>query len=358
MISHSASSVAAKDFSFVEGLARANFVGPGRLSERFRNRLRAFARRSECMLTNSGTAALEISLHVLRRALPKRRYVAVGSYVCPAVVSAIVREGLKPLFLDVMPDSVRISMESARNRIDQATLALICTNIGGIPDDYTEAERLGCPVVSDCAQGIGSSWAGRSIVELGQFAVFSFGPTKMLTAGVGGALLSNDETSHRSATSYATGELDVAEYRQKGFLATYGQCFSDLNAGLGLSQLQRMGAFVRKRQAIARAYGAVLLPHGIGVPALPSGAGSNCYRYYFLSDRSADWIALLRRAGIDARPSISHSMVDYFQRIGRLPNLRKNAACMVSLPIYPELTTRQVGKITDTLQRAVDKGLR
>ena len=92
--------------------------------------------------------------------------------------------------------------------------------------------------------------------------------------------------------------------------------------------------------------------------ALPVGASSNHYRYYFLSERSGDWIALLRRAGIDARASVAHSMADYFPRIGRLPNLKKNAATVVSLPIYPGLAAREVGRIADALRKAVDKGLR
>ena len=358
MISHSSSHILSKDFSFIEKLAQRNFVGKGVICKKFQEKLCLISKRTESILTTSGTAALEISLHVLRRLKPKCRYVGVSAYVCPAVMSAILRAGLKPLFLDVLPDSMNLNMESAHERIDESVLVLICTNIGGFPDNYTKAGKLSCALVSDCAQAIGSQWNGRPVTRFGQLTILSFGSTKMLTAGYGGALLMDDRGLYELASSYASEELDADAYRKHGFSVTFGQHFSDLNAGLGLSQINQLETFIRKRQIIARKYSEALESDGeVNIPRLSTEADANYYRYYFFSDQAQEWLEFLRRNDVNARPSISHDMSEYFPRIGSLPNLRKNSKRIVSLPIYPNMTRSEIGKIAKLLRKGPGAGL-
>lgn len=359
MIRHSSSAATAADFSYAAGLGERNFVGAGPLARRFSGRLCHATNRQAAVLTGSGTAALEIALHLLRREKPRGKYVAVSAYVCPAVISAILREGLKPLFIDVSPDSMSLNAAAAAARIDAQTLALVCTNIGGFADDYTKLGKLPSPLISDCAQSFGTTWKGRSIAALGDMAVLSFGPTKMLTAGAGGALLTGDAVRHAKALRYASEELSVEDYLAQGFVPTYGQHFPDVNAGLGLAQLKRFGTFLRKRRSIAAAYSAALGPVAKRLlPGIPAYSEPNYYRYYFLSDHSDRWIRLLRRGGVDARASISHDMSEYFSRIGPLPNLRENAQRMVSLPIHAALSRREADRVASILTHGVEAGLR
>ena len=358
MIPHSSSSVRPADLAYIADVAGSNFVGQGELCHGFEARLRKVCQRKTSVLTDSGSAALELGLRVLRKRWPRRRYVAVSAYVCPAVVSAIVREGLKPLFIDVRADSMNIDAAALKQRIDDQTLAIIFTNIGGIPDDYACASALPCALISDCAQGIGAAWMGRPLTSLGQLAILSFGPTKMLTAGSGGALLIDDSTLSALATTYSKQELDIADYRQNGFQPTYGQHFSDLNAGLGLAQLSRLNNFIKQRQKIAATYTDVLHVHaGITLPQPADAAVSNSYRYYFLTDTANAWLKHLRNSGIDARSSISHDMSSYYKGIGVLPNLTHNANRLVSLPIYPGLRRSEVLNIVQALRQGIETGL-
>lgn len=358
-IRHSSSHVGADDFAYVRRIAKSNFVGEGPFAESLRKRLATVFGRPGVVLTNSGTAALELALHQLRTEAPRRRLVAVSAYVCPAVVNAILRADLKPLFADIEPRSLNLDVASLRDRVDDRLLAIILTHPGGVPDDCKAAESLALPVISDCAQGVGAMSAGRPVTQYGRTAVLSFGPTKPFTAGTGGAILMDDAAMLEELRVLARGEHDVAHYRRAGFHVSFGQQFADVNAGLGLSQLSRFDRFLRRRRAIARRYDKVLLPAGCLVPGSDLQHGErNGFRYVMLSDHAVAWLDLLRGAGIDARPSIAHDMTAYFPGLGRLGNLRHQAPRVVSVPIHPRLTDKEVRTITSALRRGIDMGLR
>lgn len=358
MIPHSSSSVRITDFAFIKKIALRNFVGQGRMCQRFEENLRKACKRESSILVNSGSAALELALHVLRQRWPRRKYVAVSSYVCPAVVSSIVRSDLKPLFMDIQLDSMNLDTVKLQQRADDRILAALYTNIAGMPDDYHNVADLPCAIISDCAQGFGATWEGQPLASLGHLAILSFAPTKMLTAGTGGALLMNDPTLSSWASRQAAKELEVAFYQRQGFEATNGQFFSDLNAGLGLAQLQRLSNFLIKRRAIAAKYTAVLRDRrDISLPRAPSVAVSSFYRYYFLTDKATAWLQHLRGAGIDARPSISHDMSIYHKNLAAMPNLKHNRSRLVSLPIYPSLLLSDVHHVVKVLKHGTELGL-
>ena len=310
------------------------------------------------MLSNNGTAALEIALHLLKQTAPRRRHVVVSAYVCPAVVNAIERESLKPVFADVQAGSLNLDVALARERMDEHTLAIICTHLAGMPDDCVAAEKTGVPVISDCAQGVGARLDGRELTQHGCLAVLSFGSTKPFTAGAGGALMADDPALLLGASTYACSEMSVEHYREYGFEPTYGQHFPDLNAGLGLAQLKRFDALLRKRRSIAQHYDGALA--GTPCHVLPDTGGKaerNGYRYYLLSDDASQWLAHLRGHGIDARPSIAHDMTAYFRGAGHLPNVRRHASRVVSVPIHPAMTAGDVRKVVAALRQGIEAGL-
>ena len=354
VISHSSSDIRAKDLAFVTSLARKNFVGSGECCGAFSKQILSFAKRRRIVLTNSGGAALEIALYVMRQLRPKARYVGVSAYVCPAVISAIVREGLRPLFIDIEANSLNLDLEQARKIIDDSVLALICTNIGGFADDFAAAQNLPCALISDCAQSIGTTWDGVPLESIGDVAVLSFGPTKVITAGSGGALLLDNEVMFGCAASYSTEERTVDEYRHSGFVPTSGQHFSDLNAGLGIAQLTRLTNNIDIRRKIARRYTEVLERSStVRLPDVRCDTVPNYYRYYFMADDAYAWVNMLRANGVDARNSISHDMSEYFAGLNHFKNLKNNLRRVVSIPIYPRLLKREIGRITNLLERGI-----
>jgi dTDP-4-amino-4,6-dideoxygalactose transaminase len=351
IIRHSSSSVGKGDFTYINKLAQDNYVGHGPLSRALESRLAERFSRASVIMTGSGEAALALALHQLRSCNPDKDEVVVSAYVCAAVVNAVLSLDLRPVFADVEPDSLNLGVKDVQaTRLTAKTLAIICTHMGGYPDDINAAMQLGVPVISDCAQAIGASIEGRQLISLGDVAITSFGPTKFLTAGLGGAVFC-DARSAKAIRRMATAELSVDDYQEHGFVRTQGQHFSDLNAGLGLSQLERLERFLQKRRLLAKKYDKVLKGvRGISFPKKTFGAEPNWFRYYFLTDRAAEWQRHLLAKGIDARTSISHVITDYFPQEAKRVELAKQSKRVVSLPIYPELDAVQITRVLGALQ--------
>ena len=357
MIRHSSSHVVANDFGYISQLAEKNFVGRGELCDKFSSELANRFRRYKCLLTRSGATSIEIGLHVLRMREPDANEVVLSGYVCPTVVSAVVREGLKPIFVDVQKHSMNIDSVAVERVITKKTLAVVMTHIGGCSDPIDDLLSLNIPLVSDCAQALGATWRGVELTAYGDFSIASFGPTKFMTSGGGGALFA-DEDFFYCAQRHSQQELEVSDYESSGFTATHGQSFSDLAAGLGLAQLERFNLMLERRKYIANRYTALLEScPDIQMPVYFDEGASNNYRYYFFSSSANKWIKHLQKHNIDARSSFSHCMADYFPNISDIPNLKRNVTQLISLPIHMALTNKDVAHIEYAIEQGFSSGL-
>jgi dTDP-4-amino-4,6-dideoxygalactose transaminase len=351
MIRHSASHLVAADFDYVREIIDRNHIGAGPLCDALRELLKTQFPCNEVILADSGTAALHLCLLGLASERPGRTKVLAGAYACPEVICAILHARLEPVLVDSRADCLNVDMAAVGRLVDEKTLAIICTHVGGIPDDTRLAASFGAPVISDCAQAVGSSVHGRDVASEGLVTILSFGPTKMLSAGSGGALLCRSESLGRTLVNLARTELSIEEYRHGGFRTTYGQHFGDLTAGLAAAQLRRLAKLVERRRSIAASYEAVLRARGdIELPNEGACARANRFRYYFLSREAAVWIESLRSRGIDARGSIAHVIPEYYGSLPGFPRLRAMAGRVVSVPIYPAMSTADVDTITAALQ--------
>jgi perosamine synthetase len=356
MINHSASHLLAADFEYVRGIVERNFIGKGPLCAELESLLATRFGRTEVTLTHSGTAALHLCLVALAEQNRNKTRVLLGAYVCPEVVSAVIQAGLEPAFADCLADSLNVDMAAMANGVDAKTLALICTNIGGVPDDYLAAAAMGVPVISDCAQSVGSRVAHHDVASEGICSILSFGATKMLTAGSGGALLTSSEELGRAVAHLARQELPVEHYRRAGFGVTFGQHMGDLTAGLALAQLRRLDALVARRRQIAQSYdGALSEQPDVHLVNDSGPVRSNRFRYYFLSEQAPAWVEYLRSLEIDARRSISHLVPEYFGNLKAFPNIAKMSERVVSIPIFPAMTAEQVGFVAKALAEGLKR---
>jgi perosamine synthetase len=350
-VPHSASALAADDFAFIRDVVGRNFAGNGEECQRLRDRLASLCQRKHVILTSSGTAALELSLLALGARDRTKRQVVTSAYVCPAVANAIAAAGLEAVFADCKSDSLSLGAAQLAAAVSAQTAAVVLTNLGGIPDDYDLPP--GIPVVSDCAQALGTLIDGVPLTALGDVAVVSFGPTKIVTGGGGGAVLCDDDALAAIVSEMARPELPVSLYRERGFVTTRGQHFSDINAGLVLSQLGKLPGFIAWRRAIAARYDEVLA--GVDVRVVHEGQGVqlNRYRYYILAEDAAGLIAQLRSVGIDARDSLAHRTAGYVSAMDEPRNISSLAARVVSLPIHCQMSAADVELVALTLQSSI-----
>ncbi len=166
----------------------------GERGEKFRKEYAAFQDAKHCIICNSGTAGLEICLQAL--GIGPGDEVIVPPYTFIATASAVSRVGATPVFVDV-DEYWNINIDLIEEAVTERTRAIIPVHFAGSIVDMDKlnelAERLGLKVIEDACHSWGGKWKGKGTGALGLGGVFSFQMSKNITAGEGGAILTDDD---------------------------------------------------------------------------------------------------------------------------------------------------------------------
>lgn len=242
----------------------SRWVGTGRVCDRFEARLREFLGAGHVLCVNSGTAALHLAMEVL--GLPEESEVLVPSITFPSTVQAIVLAGLRPRFCEVDPDTMNICTDDLSSRLNERTRAILPVHYGGFSCDMDSvnsiADAHGLRVVEDAAHAFGSSHRGRMVGTMSDMACFSFDALKNVTTIDGGAVATdNDDTAHRLRILRNIGidpkSVNASErgpsWKYEIVDIGYRYVMADINASIGLVQLNRLATVIaRKRDMISR----------------------------------------------------------------------------------------------------------
>lgn len=173
---------------------------PGTGQAGLEDSLAEFLQVESTQIESSGTACLVIALTALAE-IDKRKSVIVPAYTCPLVALAIRQAGLSIKPVDIAPDSFDFDMERLKEAIDQDTLAIIPTHIGGLACDLGTVSSIaggaGVYVIEDAAQSLGARWHGKRVGTVGDIGFFSLTRGKGLTIYEGGVLVARDEEMRR-----------------------------------------------------------------------------------------------------------------------------------------------------------------
>jgi len=346
-IRHSSSTINKDDFAFIEDIVSNNYVGNGKYVAQLENYLRKYINKNYCFAVNNGSNALFLALKILSNEYAERNEVIVSSYVCTAVLNSIFQADLKPVFVDINAYNLNINIESAVNKINTNTLCVIIASIGGIPIDTSSLHKADVPIIADCSQSIGSSIDGKLSGSEGDLTIFSFGSTKMITGGNGGAILFNNENYFDFIKNKLEYENIPEHYLKNGYSLAYNMKLSDISAGLILSQLNKLSDFINTRQSIAKYYDEFFNNFdNVLLQKEKKGIRFNYYRYYIIWNSSViDLILHIQRIGIDVSSSLGHNVYRYFS-VDRTDflNCEKLKDRVISLPIYPNIDISQMKK--------------
>lgn len=197
--------------------------------------------RSGIALAN-GTVSLELALTVLGIGAGDEVIVPAISFISSA--TAVSRVGAVPVFVDLAPDSFNLDPERVREAISPTTKAVMAVHFGGMPCNLDElvsiCDQNGLILLEDAAQAQGSEWKGRRVGAFGVAGSFSFQNGKVLTAGEGGILVTNDQDFAARARSIANcGRVPGRSFYEHHNLGTNFRMAGFLAAVL-LAQLERL----------------------------------------------------------------------------------------------------------------------
>jgi perosamine synthetase len=229
----------------------------------------------------SGTAALEIALRAVG---VLGREVVIPANTFYATAAAALAAGGRPVFADIDAATFALSPDTVAAALTPATAAVVLVHIGGlIAPQADEIKRLcqerGIALIEDAAHAHGSTYDGRYAGSFGVAAAFSFYPTKVVTCGEGGMILTASAPLAAEARIYrdqGKGSFGANHHVRHG----YAWRMSEQNAVTGLVHLRRMGEFIERRREVAARYDEALAGlDGLSALGEPDGCRGNFYKY-------------------------------------------------------------------------------
>ncbi len=355
VIAHSRPTLEEEDLQALMGVARSGMVSQGPRVAKFEQAVAAFVGVQGAVAVGSGSAALELALLAL--GVGPGDEVIMPSFVCAAPLLAARRVGAVPRLADVRPDTFALSPESMEKVLSPRTKGVIVVHPFGLAIDLTPFQHFRVPIVEDCAATLGIRAAGRQVGTTGTVAICSFYATKLLCTGEGGMVLSSDpallERARRLRDYDEAPTLDEAAFNRK---------MTDLAAGLGLSQLSRLPAFIARRQALAAIYHDALDGVAVRRPVVPPGQ-EHCYYRFIVGLRPPSAgergkrldtvLQQMERRGIQCRRPVFRPLHQYLDLDG-FPESEQAYRMSLSLPMYPTLMDEDAIRVATALREELE----
>lgn len=290
---------------------------------------------------SSGTAALFLGLWVLKA---KGKRVAFPAYSCSSLRHAVHMSQAKEVLLDSMAETPNLQWPSA---IENNFNIGIVPHMHGIPANWEST--LDVSIIEDCCQSLGAIRDGEQVGLKGDLGVFSFYATKLITTGgQGGLLVSRNIDLIAAARDFR--EFDC----RKDYNKRFNFQMTDLQAAIGRVQLRRLPKFLDRRDEIYRTY----LSGGLNLLNKVENSRLNTpvrYRSLLLVDQPHEFCSRLEQFNIKAIVP-----TEDWELLGPpdlYPNAKKWTKTLISLPIYPTLSTSEVDHIIKSVQ-SVNQGFK
>ncbi len=363
MIPISAPMLGPEEEDLVLQVLRSGRLVQGPMVERFESAVRTVTGTAHAVAVDNGTNALMLSLRAAD--IGEGDEVIVPAFTFVATLNAVLLAGATPRFVDVGEDFC-IDPAAVAAAISPATRAVMPVHVFGLPADMAAVEAAidgrEIAIVEDAAQALGAAFEGRPAGSFG-LGCFSFYATKNVTTGEGGVITTDDDRlAQRLRVLRNQGQLTRYDYEEPGFNAR----MTELQAAVGVAQMQRFEAIVKTRRENAAALTERLAGiEGLTLPTEPAGRDHVWHQYTVrvtaAASRSRDQaVEAIRTAGVDAGVYYPRAVYDYgcFRRDPRVGDVRMPAAEtiareVISLPVHPSLSEADI----ESIARAVRVGL-
>lgn len=329
----------------------------------FEQKLSQYLGVKNVVAVSSCTSGLMLVLKVLGL----KGEVIVPSFTFHSTAHAIVWAGLKPVFVDCDAETFNIDPEKVKKAITSKTAAILAVHIFGNPCPIKPLERIakehGLPLIFDAAHGFGATYAGHRLGRFGKVEVFSLSPTKLLTAGEGGVVATNDDKlAEKIRIGRNYGDPGTYECEFSGFNAR----MSEFHALLGISTLGDLEKNVVKRRNLVVLYKSLLADFpGISFQKIEPGNRSSFKDFSILVEREKfgldrDMLGeCLKQENIMVKkyfyPPVHTQMAfikyRYKKYLHSLTRTNMIAENILSLPLYSHMSEAYVRRICSAIEK-------
>lgn len=378
----------------VASAIKSGWITTGPKTKELEREVAALCHTNKAVCLSSQTSCAEMALRLL--GIGEGDEVIVPAYTYTASAEIVCHVGARLVFIDSQPDSLEMDYDAVEKAITDKTKAIIPVDIGGVPCDYDrifsiveKKKELFTPsnniqskfgriiVCADTAHAFGSTWHGKPIGSVADFSAFSFHAVKNFTTAEGGALTwkpredLNDEDIYNQVQLYSLHgqSKDALSKNQLGaweydILGPWYKCnMTDIHAAIGLAQMERYPALLKRRREIIEKYDRAFKP--LGVHTLPHFTDEHISSGHLYLTRifkkngepvsdgeRREIIIKLAERGITTNVHYKPlPMMTGYKKLGfdikDYPNAYAHYANEISLPLFSRLTDEEVDYIID-----------
>ncbi|ALV63884.1 Putative aminotransferase, DegT family [Thermococcus sp. 2319x1] len=355
-----------EEIEAVVEVLKSGMLAHGKEVEAFEREFAEYLGVKHGIAVSNGTAALDVALKALK--IGPGDEVITTPFTFIASANSILFQGAKPVFADIDPKTYNLDPNDVLEKISDKTKAIIVVHLYGQPanmEAFKEiAEDYKLYLVEDCAQAHGAEFEGRKVGTFGDIAAFSFYPTKNMTTGEGGMVVTNDdELAKRADLIRNHGQAEKYLHVELG----YNLRMTNISAAIGRVQLKKLDEWNERRIENAK-----LLTKGISnikglTPPYVDGRVKHVFHQYVVRVEDDfplsrdELMAKLREKGIGTAvhyPIPVHHQPLY-QRLGYpkdiCPNAIDASKRVLSLPVHPAVNREDIEYIIETLKEIAEQ---
>jgi perosamine synthetase len=357
-------SLTGNELDYVQECINTNWISSqGAYVTKFEKSFSSYHSVPYALTTSSGTTALHLALTAL--GVGPGDEVIVPDLTFGASANSVIHCGAKPVFVDVDPRYWNIDPGLIEASLSKDTKAIMPVHLYGHPCDMDPildvAQGHSLFIVEDCAEALGAEYKGRLVGTFGDVACFSFFSNKIITTGEGGMVITN-ATDLMEKMEVLRDHGMRKEKRYWHEVAGFNYRMTNLQAALGLAQMEQIQSFINNRREIAAMYSQQLANiEGIFLPPERQWAKNIYWLYSILIDEkrlgiSRDKLILeLQKEGVETRPMFYplHIQPAFRSAEGSFPVTERLAATGLSLPSGGTVSIKKVKKISGYIKKII-----
>tara|TARA_B100001750_G_scaffold95949_1_gene75813 strand:- start:331 stop:1422 length:1092 start_codon:yes stop_codon:yes gene_type:complete len=332
-----------------KALTSASFEG-GKRVRQFEDLLSNFVKSKFAIAVNSGTSALQASLYALD--IKPNAEVLIPSFTFVATANSVKSIGAKPVFVDILKDNFTMDPDDMKKKITKRTKAIIPVHLYGhvayMKEIMEIAKKHQLEIIEDASQSLGSKFKGKHSGTFSRLGCFSMYAAKVMTAGEGGAIVTDDKKLFEKLKQIRNHGLSKHHITSKFGLNLR---LPEINAAIAKIQMKKLPTFLRQRKKNAQILTEFLQNHDIILPKERKNEVMNWYLYTVTLKQRDKIMNKLNSAGIGAavyyNPPIHQT--PYYKTKKTLTATEWASRHVISLPIHPKVKKSDLLKIKKVL---------
>src|SRR6478672_11949895 len=333
--------------------------------ELFENRVARLAGRRHGIAVSSGTTGLHCAM--IAAGIGPGDEVITTPFSFVASANCILYVDAKPVFVDIEPQTLNIDVSKVQAAMTPKTRGIVAVEAFGHPGGMVELEQIAQKneliLIEDSCEGFGGYAGRRAIGSFGRASVFGFYPNKQITTGEGGMIVTDDDAFAATCRSLRNQGRDGMNWLAHQRLG-YNYRLSEINAALGVVQVQRLDEILQARRRVAHWYMDRLMTSRF--VTLPTLTDDDKMSWFVFAVRLNDLFAAsdrdvvmhnLREAGIGCNnyfPPIHlqpYMVEKYGYKAGDFPVCEYVSSRTLALPFFSRMTSNQVERVCDVLEK-------